>query len=112
LKVDLPSNVLAWNYTILLSESLDEACKVYYNVTHKGRLKMTLSVRLNKEDSDLIKKYADFYDMSVSELVRESVFDRIEDEFDLKAYNSAIAEFRADPVTYSLEEVERELGLR
>ncbi len=73
---------------------------------------MTLSVRLNNEDSQLIKKYADFYDMSVSELVRESVFDRIEDEFDLKAYNSAMAEFRADRVTYSLDEEERELGLR
>lgn len=50
--------------------------------------------------------------MSVSELVRESVFDRIEDEFDLQAYTAAMAEFRADPVTYSLDEVERELGLK
>jgi hypothetical protein len=82
---------------------------MYYT---QGGTCMTLSVRLNKEDSQLIKKYADFNDMSVSELVRESVFDRIEDEFDLKAYTTAIAEFRADPVTYSLDEVERELGLR
>ena len=56
--------------------------------------------------------FAASHTMTVSELVRQSVLARIEDEFDLKAYTTALAEFQTDPVTYSLAEVEREVGLR
>ena len=43
----------------------------------------------------LIKKYAEMHNISVSELVRQSVFDRIEEEYDLKAYDNALAEYQA-----------------
>lgn len=73
---------------------------------------MTISLRLNDTDSMLIKKYAEINGMSVSDLIRQSVIERIENEFDLSAYEKASAEYRADPVTYTLDEVEKELGLR
>ena len=73
---------------------------------------MTISLRLNDADTMLIKKYAEMNGMSVSDLVRQSVIERIENEFDLSAYEKALAEYRADPVTYTLDEVEKELGLR
>ncbi|WP_278558989.1 type II toxin-antitoxin system RelB family antitoxin [Acidaminococcus intestini] len=73
---------------------------------------MTISLRLNKADSILFKKYAELNGITVSELVRRSVIERIEDEYDLKAYKEALAEFEADPVVYSLNEVEKELGLK
>ena len=73
---------------------------------------MTLSLRLSDEDATLIRRYADMNGMTVSELVRRSVIERIEDEFDLKLYEKAMADFNADPVTYTLDEVESELGLK
>lgn len=73
---------------------------------------MTISLRLNDEDSLLIKKYAELNKITVSELVRQSVMERIEDEYDLKAYQNAMENFRSDPTTYSLDEVEKELGLK
>ncbi|WP_320129394.1 type II toxin-antitoxin system RelB family antitoxin [uncultured Sphaerochaeta sp.] len=73
---------------------------------------MIISLRLNNEDTLFIKKYAELKGISVSELVRQSVLERIEDEYDLKAYNTAIADYRANPVTYSIDEVERELRLK
>lgn len=73
---------------------------------------MTISLRLNDADTMLIKKYAEMNGMSVSDLVRQSVIERIENEFDLSAYEKALAEYKADPVTYTLDEVEKELGLR
>ena len=82
---------------------------MYYR---KDVVYMTISLRLNNEDSLLIKKYAELKKMSVSELVRQSVMERIEDEYDLKAYQKAMENFRKDPTTYSLDEVERELGLK
>lgn len=73
---------------------------------------MTISLRLNDEDTLLIKKYAELNHLSVSELIRQAVIERIEDEYDLKAYEKAMEEYKKNPITYSLDEVERELGLR
>ena len=72
---------------------------------------MTISIRLNDEDTMLFKKYAEMNGLSVSELVRQSVIEHIEDEYDLKAYEKAIEEYKNNPVTYSLDEVKKELGL-
>lgn len=42
-----------------------------------------IALRLQPEDEKLIREYAQFNNMSVSELMRQSVMARIEDEFDL-----------------------------
>lgn len=73
---------------------------------------MAISLRLNDRDSSLFKRYAEMHGITVSELVRQSVMARIEDEYDLQAYDKALCDFHADPVTYSLDEVEKELGLQ
>ena len=73
---------------------------------------MTFSLRLNEDDTQLIKSYAALQGISVSELLRTAVIERIEDECDLKVYDQAMAEHKKNPVTYSLDDIERELGLR
>ena len=72
---------------------------------------MTISLRLNDEDTMLIKKYAELNSLSVSELIRQAVIEKIENEYDLEIFDKAIAEYKENPVTYSLDEVEKELGL-
>lgn len=72
---------------------------------------MTISLRLNDEESALFKKYAEMNGLTISELVRQSVLERIEDEYDLQAYEKAVADYKANPVTFTLDEVEEELGL-
>ena len=72
---------------------------------------MTISIRLNDEDTMLFKKYATMNGLSVSELIRLSVIEHIEDEYDLKTYEKVIEEYKNNPVTYSLDEVKKELGL-
>ena len=71
---------------------------------------MTISLRLNDADTQLIKAYAEMNGISVSELLRRSVLEKIEDEYDIKAYQTAMEEYKNNPVSYSLEEVERELN--
>mgnify|MGYP003535846574 FL=1 len=73
---------------------------------------MTISLRLNPKDEKLIKTYASMKHMSVSEVVRRAVIEQIEDEFDIREYFEAKAEFDRYPVTFTLEEVEKELGFR
>lgn len=72
---------------------------------------MAVSLRLNKEDEALIRNYAEMKNLSVSEAIRQAIMEKIEDEFDLKVYYEAMAEYKENPVTYTLDEVERELGL-
>ena len=50
--------------------------------------------------------------MSMSDLVRKCVLEHIEDEYDLTAFKLAMDEFHNDPETYTLDEVEKELGLK
>ncbi len=79
---------------------------------YKEGITMTISLRLSDEDSVLIKKYAELNRLSVSELVRQTVMERIETEYDLEMFDKAMAEYKINPITYSLDDVERELGLQ
>ena len=72
---------------------------------------MVVSIRLSEQETSLIKDYAKLYNTSVSDIIRRSILERIEDELDLRAYEKAKAEYLADPVTYSLDEVTKELGI-
>lgn len=72
---------------------------------------MTISVRLNDEDTELIKTYAELNHMSLSDLIRNAVMEKIEDEYDLKCYEKAIEKYKKNPKTYTLKEVKEELGL-
>ncbi len=73
---------------------------------------MTISLRLSPEEAALMKNYAQMNGITMSDLVRKCVLDRIEDEYDLTAFKAAMEEFREDPETFTLDEVEKELGLK
>ena len=72
---------------------------------------MTISVRLNERDTELIKTYADMNNISLSDLIRNAVLEKIENEYDLECYNNAIKEYKKNPKTYTMDEVKKELGL-
>lgn len=72
---------------------------------------MTVSLRLSADETELFKKYAAINNLTLSDLFRTAVMEKIEDEYDLQCYEKAIEEYRKNPVTYSLSDVEKELGL-
>lgn len=72
---------------------------------------MTVSVRLNKEDEKLIKTYANINNISLSDLIRNAVIEKIEDEYDLECYKKAIKEYEKNPKTYTMKEIKKELKL-
>ena len=71
----------------------------------------TLTVRIDSVEKELIAKYAEVYGQSISEFMRRCALERIEDELDLKAWQTAKAEHDANPVTFSLKEVMEEFGI-
>ncbi len=72
---------------------------------------MAISVRLNDQDEKLFRTYAKNNKISLSELVRIAVLEKIEDEYDLQVYREAIEEYNKNPITYSHEEVCNILGI-
>lgn len=74
-------------------------------------INMAISLRLSDREDDLFRRYADMKGISVSEMVRRTVLSKIEDEFDLQAYDKAFAEYQKNPVTYTHEEVRKMLEL-
>ena len=72
---------------------------------------MTISVRLNDKDTELIKAYAKMNNISLSDLIRNAVLEKIEDEYDLECYYKALEEYKKNPKTYTMDEVKKELGL-
>ena len=72
---------------------------------------MTISVRLSDKDMELIKTYAKINNISLSDLIRNAVMEKIEDEYDLECYKKAMQEYKENPKTYTMDEVKKELGL-
>ena len=68
-------------------------------------------MRLSEKDAMLFKRYAELKNLTMTELVRQSVMEHIEDELDLQAYEEAMAEYKANPVTYTHDEVREMLEL-
>ena len=65
----------------------------------------TISLRLEDADAMLIKEYSSMNRLTVSELIRQTVMERIAEEFDLHAYQKAAEAFRNCPATYTHGEV-------
>lgn len=65
----------------------------------------TMTIRLDTAEKQLISDYANTFGVSVSEFVRDTVLQKIEDELDLKAWYEAKAEFEKDPTIISAEEI-------
>lgn len=71
----------------------------------------TMTIRLSSKDKKIIKEFADFYNVSSSQFIRDAVMEKIEDSYDLAAYETAMKEFEEDKATYSFDEAMEELGI-
>lgn len=69
----------------------------------------TMTLRINEEDSKLIKKYIQLHGLTISEFARQSMLEKIEDEYDLQVLRQAMAE--DDGVRIPHEELMKEFGL-
>ncbi|MFU2181782.1 type II toxin-antitoxin system RelB family antitoxin [Streptococcus pluranimalium] len=69
----------------------------------------TMTLRINDEDSNLIKNYIKLHGLSISEFARQSMLERIEDDYDLAVLRQAMAE--DDGVRIPVEDLFEEFGI-
>lgn len=72
----------------------------------------TINVRVNEVDKKLLESYAKTNNKTISDVIRESIEDIIENEIHLKLYQEGMKEFEKDNTTYTHDEVLRELGIK
>lgn len=68
----------------------------------------TISLRVDDRDSKLIRDYAKLKNTSVSDLMRNAIIEKIEDELDVENFDRVLATMKT---THSLDDVKKELGL-
>ena len=71
----------------------------------------TYSFELDETDKNFLEAYAEETGESVGEMAKRLALDAVEDIMDLRAAKIAKAEYEANPVTYSIDEVEKMLDL-
>ena len=69
----------------------------------------TLTMRVDDVYASVVRKYAKFEGKTISDFIRDAVFEKIEDQEDLAALRAAVAE--DDGERYSQAQVLAELGL-
>ena len=78
-------------------------------MSKKQKLK-TLSLRISEEDLELAKKFSKVKGKSVSELLRDSLLEKIEEYMDYNDAVDALEEYEQDEVAFDTDTVKRVLG--
>lgn len=71
----------------------------------------SISLRMSEQEERLIKEYAKANNISISDLFRSSVLERIENDIDLDLYHQAMIEHHRHPNDISFEDMVKELDL-
>ena len=70
-----------------------------------------ISIRVNKKESEMIKKYAELNGQTVSEVMRQAILEKIEDEFDIFLYEKAMKDYEKNSKTYTIAEAKEILDI-
>lgn len=71
----------------------------------------TIRVEMTESEKLFLEEMASRDGVNVSELIRKTTLDVMEDKYDAVIADEAYAAYLKDPVTYTFEEVLEELGL-
>ncbi|WP_161978945.1 type II toxin-antitoxin system RelB family antitoxin [Streptococcus sp. S784/96/1] len=69
----------------------------------------TMTLRINDQDGELIKKYIQVHGLTISEFARQAMLEKIEDEYDLQVLRQAMAE--DDGVRIPVEDLFEEFSI-
>ena len=86
---------------------------MYYadlNSDNRGDIMSTISLRLSEKEDTLIRKYAELHHLDLSSFIRETVLEKIEEEYDLSLFNT-VWEQEKNEERIKHQDVKKELGL-
>lgn len=69
------------------------------------------SIRLTESEKSTLEAYSKANGISMSEALKGAFFDMLEDEYDIKAADKALAEYRKNPKVIPSEEIYKKYGI-
>lgn len=69
----------------------------------------TLQIHLSYDEYKILKKFSVENKVSMSKALKDTFFEKLEDEHDLKTFDKAYAEYLKNPITYTTEEILKHL---
>lgn len=67
----------------------------------------TMTVRMSEQDAELVRKFAQFEGVTISDFARTAILEKIEDSYDLEELRQAIAQDTGE--RFSIDEILDEL---
>lgn len=67
----------------------------------------TMTVRMNEQDAELVRKFAQFEGVTISDFARTAILEKIEDSYDLQELREAIAQDTGE--RFTIDEIISEL---
>lgn len=67
-----------------------------------------MTVRMNEQDAELIRKFAQFEGVTISDFARTAILEKIEDSYDLQELRQAIAQDTGE--RFTIDEILTELA--
>lgn len=85
---------------------------VYYNVIQKEVLNMAMiTVRVSDQEKEWLQYMADFYGLTLSDLVKQYSMEQLEDEYDKQVAEVAYKRYQeSGKKTHSMSEILAEFG--
>ncbi|MDO5683872.1 MAG: DUF6290 family protein [Propionibacteriaceae bacterium] len=68
----------------------------------------TMTIRMNAQDAELVRKFAKFEGVTISDFARAAILEKIEDAYDLQELREAIAHDSGE--RFSIDEILDELA--
>lgn len=72
---------------------------------------MTVTIRMTEEQRKLADSYAKCKGVSLSEAIKNALFEAIEDEFDVSQAELALDEYEKTGISYTQDEMKKRLGV-
>ena len=71
----------------------------------------TFSIRLTDAEKKLIQDYSKLNNKSMSEVLKDAFFEKLEDEYDIRLADESYKEYKKNSKKYSLKEAKEAIGL-
>lgn len=68
----------------------------------------TMTVRMSEQDAELVRRFAQFEGVTISDFARTAILEKIEDSYDLQELREAIAQDSGE--RFSIDEILSELA--
>ena len=71
----------------------------------------TINLKLSQDELILFNDFAKIKKTTIEDLLKKTLFEKIEDEYDEKIGNEALIEFRTNPYTFTVKELQDKYNL-